>query len=115
MSGGYFCHMDTSLKHEIFGTSSIPGNVFEDREISELIWDVFDLIHEYDRYASGDTDRPTYLEKKNAFKEKWFKMPRVLRIQRMIDESVNELRDQLYEAFEITPECGQGGTNRGKE
>lgn len=115
MSGGRFCHVDSSLKHEIFGMARQPWNVFEDREISELIWDVFDLIHDYDWYAPGDTDKDTYLERKNAFKNKWFKMSREVRIQRIIDESINDLRTELYEAFEITPESDQGGSDHGKK
>lgn len=49
-----------------FGVASF---VFEDREISELVWDVFDLIHSYDWYASGDTCKETYLKGKAEFKK----------------------------------------------
>ena len=48
MSGGRFNYMDSTIKNEIFGWTNKPINVFEDREISELVWDVFDLIHSYD-------------------------------------------------------------------
>lgn len=77
MSGGRFEYKDSSLKDEIFGyffenPEHIP-NIFEDEEISELIWDVFDLIHDYDWYASGDTDESDWIKSKTNFKNKWFK------------------------------------------
>ena len=68
MSGGYFGYRDTSLKSDIFGYSDKPDNVFEDREISELVWDIFDLIHDYDWYKSGDTCKENYLESKNKLR-----------------------------------------------
>lgn len=46
MSGGRFDYKDSSLKGEIYGWTDKPSNVFEDREISELVWDVLDLIHD---------------------------------------------------------------------
>lgn len=42
MSGGRFNYLDSQLKHEIFGWTDKPSNVFEDREISELVWDILD-------------------------------------------------------------------------
>lgn len=71
MSGGRFDYKDMALKSEIFGYSDKPYNVFEDLEISELVWDTLDLIHEYDWYASGDTCKSDYLEAKADFKKKW--------------------------------------------
>ena len=38
MSGGRFDYVDSRLKGEIFGWSDRFSNVFEDREISELLW-----------------------------------------------------------------------------
>ena len=54
MSGGHFEYLDGRLKDEIFGYENKVKNVFEDREISELVFDVLDLIHEFDWYYSGD-------------------------------------------------------------
>lgn len=73
MSGGHFDYLDQRAKNEIFGYfGEEKENVFEDREISELIWDVFELIHDFDYYKSSDTCKETYLKKKAAFKKKWF-------------------------------------------
>lgn len=98
MSGGRFDYKDSSLKNEIFGWTDKPTNVFEDKEISELVWDVLDLIHDYDWYASGDTNEKTYLEAKTDFKKKWFGN-REERIRKIIDDTVNDCKTELYKTF----------------
>lgn len=104
MSGGRFDYLDSRLKSEIFGYfGDNPTNVFEDREISELIWDVLDLIHCYDYYVSGDTRKETYLEKKAAFKKKWLNN-RGVRVRRIVDEALDEVRKELYETYNISEE-----------
>lgn len=103
MSGGRFNYVDSNARSEIFGwcydNEHIP-NVFEDREISELVWDVFNLIHDYDWYASGDTGKDTYLTQKSAFKRKWFSN-RGVRVRRIVDDAVDNLKQELYETFGI--------------
>ena len=100
MSGGRFDYIDSRCKDEIFGWSEKPRNVFEDREISELIWDVFDLIHDYDWYASGDTCEETYLKSKAKFKRKWLKHDEE-RVQMVIDNAIDEVRQELYKTFGV--------------
>lgn len=106
MSGGRFNYTDERAMSEIFGfcdDEDIP-NVFEDREISELIYDVFNLIHDYDWYVSGDTGKETYLRAKELFKNKWLqnnKDLRLMRLQRIVDNAVDELRDELYETIGV--------------
>lgn len=103
MSGGRFNYLDESAQSEIFGyldDDKIP-NVFEDREISELIYDVFNLIHDYDWYASGDTGKEDYLKAKAEFKKKWLGGNRGLRVRRIVDESIAELKQELYETFNV--------------
>ena len=100
MSGGRFEYIDSQLKNIIFGWSDRPRNVFEDREISELVWDVLDLIHDYDWYVSGDTCKETYLKAKETFKKKWFNN-RGVRVRRIVDEALKECKDELYETFKL--------------
>lgn len=100
MSGGRFNYADNRAKDEIFGWKDKPSNVFEDREISDLVWDMFDLIHEYDWYASGDTSEEDYLKSKANFKKKWLDNKNV-RVRRIIDESVERLRQELYKTYGI--------------
>lgn len=107
MSGGRFNYMDSTLKIEIFGWANRPTNVFEDREISELVWDVFDLIHSYDWYASGDTCKETYLKDKADFKKKWFSN-RGVRTRAIVDGALSDVRRELYETFGVSTEPGDG-------
>lgn len=107
MSGGYFNYMDSQLKSEIFGWSNQWWNVFEDQEISELVWDIFDLMHDFDWYKKGDTNRETYLKAKADFKKKWLNN-RGVRVRRIVDEALQRTKEELYETFGIVEE---GDTN----
>lgn len=103
--GGTFNYIDSQLKNELFGWSYDNDNwsgrnVFEDREISEIVFDVLSLIHEYDWYNSGDTGEEKYLEAKKNFKDKWLNKPKV-RVQHVIDTAVEEMRQELYKTYGI--------------
>lgn len=100
MSGGRFDYIDSRLKYEIFNWSDRYSNVFEDREISELVWDVLDLIHDYDWYASGDTDEEDYLKAKSKFKKKWFSN-RGVRVRSIVDTALADTKAELYKTFGI--------------
>lgn len=104
MSGGRFNYMDSTLKSEIFGWGDNPINVFEDREISLLVWDVLELIHDWDWYASGDTGEGAWLEAKNAFKKKWFTTPRRDRLKKIIDETAEEYKQEMYKMIGVDHE-----------
>lgn len=98
MSGGKFYGADTAARDTIFQYSNEPINVFEDREISELVWDVFDLIQSLDYYKSHDTSSETYLKEKAEFKKKWLGGNRDLRIRKIVDEAIENLGLELYGA-----------------
>ena len=98
MSGGRFNYIDSQLKSEIFGWADKPRNVFEDKEISQLIWDVFELIHAYDWYDSGDTSEKNYLEEKKKFKDKWLREDSD-RCKTIVDEALAEVKAELYKTF----------------
>lgn len=98
MSGGHFNYRDSALKNEMFNWADRPTNVLEDRELSELTWDLLDVIHEYDWYVCGDTCKETYLKAKNKFKKKWLSN-RGINVRRIVDEAVSELKVELYETF----------------
>lgn len=103
MSGGNFNYADDRAMIEIFGYDAERGkipNVFEDREISELIYDVFQLIHDYDWYVSGDTCKESYLYSKQEFKNKWLDN-RGVRVKRIVDDSIERLKQELYETYSI--------------
>lgn len=100
MSGGYFNYRDATLREEIYGWSDTWHNVFEDREISELVWDILDLIHDYDYYVSGDTSKETYLKAKADFKNKWFDNCDAV-VKRVVDTAIEEVKAELYETYGI--------------
>lgn len=101
MSGGHFSYEDGRLKYEIFGSRDKPWNALEDREISELVWDVLELIHVFDYYQCSDTSKETYLKAKDSFKKKWFGGNRGLRVRRIVDEALEEIRKELYDTFGV--------------
>ena len=96
MSGGRFNYADCNLKSEMFGWVDEPCNVMEDDEISELVWDVLNLIHDLDYYKSGDTCRETYIESKTEFKKKWFGN-RKIRLEKIIDRKIEDLKTEIAE------------------
>ena len=115
MSGGYFDYRNDYMKTDIFGyefnadygvdafkNQKVP-NVFEDREISELVADVFDLLHSFDWYKSGDTGKDTYLKDKERFKKKWFSN-RGVRVKTIVDTAIQQAKEELYETYGIKEE-----------
>lgn len=99
MSGGRFDYKDFALKDEIFGYGDKCTNVFEDKEISQLVWDILDLIHEFDWYKSGDTDEKDYLKAKIEFKNKWLSNNQDERAKEIIDKTIEEAKQELYKTF----------------
>lgn len=102
MSGGRFNYIDSRLKDEIFGWTDEPHDVFEDMEISNLVWDVCDLIHAYDWYASGDTCEETYLQKKQEFKNKWLggTDKRVAQMYVIFSKELGRCQERLRKCYE---------------
>lgn len=97
MSGGRFNYYNDYLKSEMFGYGGDkPINVMEDDEISELVWDVLELIRVFDYYSCSDTGRDTYIKRKNAFKKKWFGN-RDERLEKIVDKKIEQLREEVNE------------------
>lgn len=118
MSGGRFDYMDHGLCTEIFdeyadydleGLKDLKDarkrvrrkNVFEDVEISELIFDVFCLIHSYDWYASGDTGEDTYRKDVEYFKRKWFGKTAMQRAEKVTKDAIEEFADDVRKIFGV--------------
>lgn len=109
MSGGRFNYTDSSLMDEIFGYSEKPTNVFEDWEISRLVWDTLELIHDYDLYVCSDTCEETWLEAKQKFKKKWFESPRKDRLKKIIDDTAEEFKKEMYKTIGLTLPADKSG------
>lgn len=105
MSGGHWNYENDRLRDELFGYYSSDyqfnpkrHNIVEDVKISALIFDVFDLLHDYDWYISGDTCEDTWLEKKEAFKKKWFKSNPKLD-EELIDTYLAEVKQDIVKSL----------------
>lgn len=115
MSGGHWNYQNDQLCNDIYDYNVSPTygehdeesrkarrlNPMEDRVISELVYDVFCLLHSYDWYASGDTCQLTYLADVQAFKEKWLKLMSKERAKAIVDDEIEALKAELYQALLI--------------
>jgi hypothetical protein len=114
MSGGHFNYTNDTLCSEIynwmvspdygdsgFNKSKLARRVdpFEDIIISELVFDVFCLMHSYDWYASADTGEEIYRKDVQRFKDKWLKQMPEERVKEIIEDELNLARERLYNAF----------------
>ena len=119
MSGGHFNYQNDRLCEEIYGYDIYPNygkrgfsqsakarriNPLKDFLISELVFDVFCLLHSFDWYESGDTCEETYREDVERFKDKWLATQPGARVKEIVDDEIIRLREELYTAFNI-----QGG------
>lgn len=115
MSGGHFNYINDTACHEIFGWSVSADygeheaeskiarrlDPLEDAIISELVFDVFCILHSYDWYACADTCEDTYREDVRRFKDKWLKPMRGKRAKEIVDDELNAVREKLYRAFSV--------------
>lgn len=69
--------------------------------ISELVFDVFCLLHSYDWYASSDTCEETYRNDVKRFKGKWLAPMKAAWVKEIVDDELNAVKDKLYRAFEL--------------
>ena len=123
MSGGKFDYRNDMLCSDIYGYDlycdcgekgfsqaklARRHNPMRDQMISELVWDVFCLIHSLDWALSSDNRMEDYEDDVNHFKNKWFKPTNKALAKREIDAKADELheelelfRKELYETFQI--------------
>lgn len=107
MSGGHFDYKDSSLLSAIFGwgtettEQAMKLNPLRDKEISGLTFDLLNLLHKFDWAISGDTSMKDYHEKAQKFKNKWLNSEAKDRIRYVIDNSLKDLKEELYMSFEL--------------
>lgn len=115
MSGGRFDYRNDYVCEDIFGVYPSYGlgnkemddgrrlarrrNPFENTMISELVFDVFCLIHSLDWYKSGDTGEDTYLEDVEYFSKKWLHRDYIDLAKTEVEKSIEELRGTLFKTF----------------
>lgn len=120
MSGGYYDYHNDDLGYEIFGYNVSIGydlenrqkdinavrkmNPMEDKLISELVYDVFCLLHSYDWYRSGDCSEESYRRDVDFFKQKWFKTIDEDSIKELISSELEEAKHNLETMFSYRKE-----------
>ena len=108
MSGGHFDYKDSSLQSEIFnwGTETTEEamllNPLKDKEISGLTFDLLNLIHTFDWAICGDTNMEKYYKEVKLFKDKWLNSNTEDRTKYIIDISLENIKEELYQTFNIT-------------
>ena len=83
-------------EHKISAMQARKADPLEDKELSELVFDVFCLLHSYDWYTSADTGEATYRADVKAFKDKWLKRSGQQRIKDEIEKTLSEANNSLY-------------------
>ena len=124
MSGGRWNYNQCNLGYEMFPGCDVcygigndernkyrnySGNVklarklnpMEDKQISELVFDVLCLIYSADWYKSSDIGEDYYREDVKAFKEKWLNVKPDDSVKAEIDKSIQELKEELYVSFGV--------------
>jgi len=116
MSGGYFNYLNDNAAREIFGweleitygveslqkeaKQAAKDNPLEDHEISELVYDVFCLLHSYDWYKACDTGYEAYQKDVAFFKNKWLKVTPSERMDRLTDRAIERIKDAAQKEIE---------------
>ena len=116
MSGGHFDYKNDQACEELFdyevspdygmGDHAYMSRVFEVRKknpvehalVSELVYDVFCLLHSLDWYKSGDNSRDKYEQDLRFFIKKWITGADAL-TKSNIDATVMILKANLYQTF----------------
>nr|DAG39586.1 MAG TPA: hypothetical protein [Bacteriophage sp.] len=116
MSGGHFNYSNDNACRDVFGWDVWPDygddgfkqsakaraiDPLEDIVMSELVFDVFCVLHSYDWYKSCDISEETYREDVKRFKGKWLNLTSKDRAKEIVDGELKAVRDKLYRTFEI--------------
>lgn len=89
MSGGSHNYIFCRIEEDLVGQ-------MEDKELDDLMRDIAELAHDLEWYHSCDTDKEDYLKSVKNFKQKWFKGDRIERLKGYVDETINDVRSEMY-------------------
>lgn len=99
MSGGHWNYRDRELLDDIFNYPDSKKfnsiDALEDLELSELLFDLLNLLHDFDWYICGDTSEQSYLDAKKAFKDKWLKSDRTDRLSELLRDELKRVEDKF--------------------
>lgn len=118
MSGGRFDYDNDRAGRSVFGWSveidyglgegkeyaeSVKAarrmNPLEDKQLSELAYDMFCLLHSADWYLSGDNGEATYRKDMAYFKNKWLKPNEKELAKAEIEKALSEVREELMKSL----------------
>ena len=88
-SGGSYSYIYSSLDNECSGR-------MYDLEMNELIKDLIPVLKAVEWWQSCDSGEEDYREEVKKFKDKWFKQTRNKRLKKIIDDSLDKQRQELY-------------------
>lgn len=116
MSGGYFDYSNDDAAQKIFdygitisygleelkdeSKQAAKDNPLEDHEISELVYDVFCLLHSFDWYKEGDTGYETYQKDVAFFKDKWLRGDSSERMDRLTAQAIERIKNAAKKEIE---------------
>ena len=101
MSGG-------SMDYSGYKVEEYAVGMMEDAEVNDLMKDVSKLLHDCEWYHSGDTCEATYRKSAAKFKAKWFgkTAQRSKRLEKLIDEKINQVRKECRQMIGFVEEDG---------
>lgn len=86
------------LRENIYGDNEDWVNNLHDWDLSEITWDLLDVLEAYVQNEIGGSD--AYQNVLNEFKNKWM-CEWEARVVHTIDEACDRLRTELYENYGI--------------
>ena len=91
MSGGSYNYLFYQVEDEYL-------NRMYDAELNRMMKDLIKVLHDLEWWQSDDIGEEQYRETVKKFKQKWFESNKS-RVENIIDEEVNELRNELKTTF----------------
>lgn len=95
MSGGSMNYIFCRIKE--------AADMTDDKELSELLTDISDVLYAEEWWTSGDTEKAPYEQALAQFKTKWFKGNREERLKGYIDEELGRVKKALYALIGESP------------
>lgn len=90
MSGGCMDYIYCKLECNVCGRML-------DLEMNDMMADLVKVLHDLEWYLSADISEAAYKKTVREFKQKWFEEPRTLRLRTYVDQSVDNLKTELYD------------------
>ena len=91
MSGGSYDYMYSRVEEEYV------DRMF-DSQLSTMMKDLADLLHDLEWWQSSDTGEDTYRMAVTEFKKKWFKQTKI-DVQKQIESEFEKTKNELMKEF----------------